>query len=364
MSTRRFSKSTITDVAAQARVSKTTVSLFVNGRANACSAETAERIQAAIADLHYAPSRATRGLRQRATRIIGACLASPIDMRNDVHRDLRKSRVERLWYGLVEAADQADYALLHYPASTRAAASCDWFLDGSVDGLLFSTNRKDERPRMTAAAGMPTVNLDHLLAHPTGCGAAYANEADTVALALSHLWGLGHRRIAHLAGPVAPTDNVSSDYGQSDIAIAREQNTIAWLHAHDASDPVLRFANHAWVPDHAAEAVAHWRALADPPTAAFCANDALALGVIRAVQALGGRVPEDLSIVGVDNIGATSESDPPLTTVDIPAEEVGRAAMRALLLLMDGAPAEACRLVVPVTQLVVRASTAPPKHQP
>lgn len=354
---RQYQKATIKDVAAQAGVSVTTVSHFVSGRSGTCAPQTAQRIRAAIDDLQYTPSYFTRGLRPRPTRILGACVTNPSDLQGDQ----RHSRLERLWRGLIEVADETDYSLLHYPASVRYGTTCDMFLNGSVDGVFFNSTHGDPRPQKTAAAGLPTLLFNRLLEQPPGCGAVYAREADTVALALSHLWQRGHRRIAHLAGPVEPSSSeVVGDYAQSDIAIERQRGYIAWLTERTAFDPDLLLGGRAWLADHAAAAVARWRALPDPPTAVFCANDALAIGVINAARALNWRVPADLSVVGVDNTAATSESDPPLTTVDIPAETIGREALRALLRLMDGAPAEACRIVVPVTDLVVRASTGPP----
>jgi len=98
--------------------------------------------------------------------------------------------------------------------------------------------------------------------------------------------------------------------------------------------------------------------LEHPPTAVFCANDAQALDVIAAAQAAGLRIPQDLSVVGVDNSAWTRDSTPPLTTVEIPVEEIGRQAVKALLRLIQGEPMERCRTAVPLGTLVVRSSTA------
>ncbi len=356
MPVRPFRKSTIKDVAARAGVSTTTVSNFVSGRENVCSAETARRIRAAVSALHYTPNSLSRSLHQRATRTIGVCMASSFDIPEDRPNEF----FEGLWRGISKEADAQDYLLLHYPESIRSNAprdgSVDVMLDGRVDGLIFNADYQHRRIEAILAAGMPVVILNRFLDLPAGSGAVHASESDTVDLALSHLWALGHRRIAHLAGPVNPSQPDA-------IAVQRRDGYIRWLTARGAYDPALLASGGSWYDNspQAAQAVAAWRDLPDPATAAFCANDNLAVGVIAAAPAARWRVPEDLSVVGVDDISVAQYVNPPLTTVKVPLKEVGREALRALLRRMRGAPMEACRVAVPVTELVVRRSTAPPR---
>ena len=82
--------------------------------------------------------------------------------------------------------------------------------------------------------------------------------------------------------------------------------------------------------------------------------------VVRAAQAIGWHVPTDLSVVGIDNEASCADFTPPLTSVDIPGERLGQEAMRAVLRLLTGAPFTECRVEIPVTEIVVRASTGPP----
>src|ERR1051326_4597096 len=147
-------KATIKEVAARSGVSTTTVSNFVSGHKNVCSPETAERIQQAIAALHYVPSSLTRGLRQRASATIGVCLPNPLDA--DVFFGF--FFLERLWRGVMEQADEENYSLLHYPKSVRDSDNCAAFLDGRVDGVLLHSH-ENARALQLAAAGMPTVLL-------------------------------------------------------------------------------------------------------------------------------------------------------------------------------------------------------------
>jgi DNA-binding LacI/PurR family transcriptional regulator len=362
---RRFRKATIKDVAARSGVSTTTVSNFVSGNESVCSPETAVRIREAVAALHYAPSSLTRGLRRSATTTIGVCMSNPLDP--DVSFGL--SFLERLWRGIMEQADLEDYSLLHYPRSVRDSASCAALLDGRVDGILLHGN-PDSRDSQLAAAGMPTVLLTRSLEIPDGCGAVWADEAQTVDLALQHLWSLGHRRIAHVAGPVgadiatAPgslqSDNAGEQTRRADIAVGRLESYCAWMRRRCCFDPTLIAYAHSWSAAQSAPFLHAWRTLEQPPTAIFCANDALALELMAAAQRMRWRIPRQLSVVGVDNSREAHISDPPLTSVAVPVDAVGREGIRALLRLISGAPIEQCRTAVPVTELSLRGSTAPP----
>ena len=347
---RRFKKATISDVAEKAGVSITTVSRFVGGRENVCSAETAKRIRTAITDLHYTPSSMVSSAVGRATKTLGVCMYNPLDL----HVAYGAFFFEQLWRGVLAQASAEEYALLHYPGSVHGSTSTDPFLDGRVDGLLYhpptslrSRNVPDARPARLASAGMPTVVLTRSLGLPDACGAAFADEAGTGNLALSHLFENGHRRIAHIAGPTGPG---------GDIAIGRLDAYRAWMQTNGVYDPVLEGQMPGWrADDHVAEIVAAWHALERRPTAVFAANDALALAVIAAARALGWSVPGELSVVGVDNTPEAAAAG--LTSVAPPMEEVGRASVRALLGLIQGAPVPP-RIAVPVTKIVLRDTVA------
>lgn len=344
---RRFRKSTIKEVAKEAGVSTTTVSLFVSGRESVCSPETAERIRKAISTLHYTPSSLVSSMQRRATTTLGVCMESPLDP----HVAYGRTYFERLWRGVVAEADAENYSLLHYPASVRKSDRIEAFLDGRIDGLLYhaaDANGVDTRPHRLVSAGMPAVLVMRSLDLPDGAGAVYTNETATVELALNHLWGLGHRRIAHVAGPVGPG---------GDIAQNRLQAYQRWMQTRGAYDGTLEGYAGGWRCEDsiAGEIVRTLKTLADPPTAVFCANDTLALSVCRAARALDWKVPENLSVVGVDNTPEAVMAE--LTSVEPPDELVGRMSVRALIQLLQGAPVADCRLTVPVTNVFPRKST-------
>jgi len=352
VSTQRYQKSTIKDVAARAGVSTTTVSHFVSGRTASCSAETAVRINRAVADLHYTPGYLGRGLRQTGAKILGVCIKNPSDTEEHPFTD-------RVWRGVNAAASDQGYSVLHYPDCVRDDPDYRLFLDGHISGLILGTNNADARPAMLAAAGIPTVLLTRSLGLPAGCGAVYADEAGVVGLALSHLWEMGHRHIAYIAGPVAGGPGCAPS-STSDAALWRCRAFTAWLAARGVPDGRVWYGRHS---DDAADALAAWRQEPEPPTAVLCFNDQLALDTLASAEALGWRVPDELSVVGVDNTAERGISHPPLTTVEVAGAQIGREAVRCLVAMMDGAAPETCRVCIPVTELVVRSTTAAPRQR-
>ncbi|GEM_PF-1300724 len=394
---------TLKDVAARAGVSQTTISLFLNGNTGVCSEETAERIRTALTELNYTRSRqgsvaaatlptaATAGTVtaappvvaygagagvagptvRRRTRTLGMALPNAGDLLDP--NGTAPSRVtDQVWHGASQVAEWEEFCLLSYPARLRETTDTETFLDGSISGLILNAGYADPRPAQLAAAGLPVVVLHRFLAVPDTCGSVCAYESDTVELAMNHLWELGHRRIAHYAGPVevpgtaaesAPLSAPQIRHTPSDIAIRRLERYEIWMRQNGAYDPRLTYAAETdWQGEHAAEALATWWALpeGERPTAVFCANDTLAVRLREAAEKMGLSVPGDLSLVGVGDSNRAAESG--LTSVVIPGEQIGREAVRLLLRMIDGAasnPSER-RRAIPVTQIAVRESTAPP----
>ena len=359
---RKFRKATINDVATRAGISKTTVSLVLSGRGRACSLETAERVRRAAAELQYVPSPPLRSVRQGATQTLGVCILPKSESGDST------SFTDRLWAGITQEADHADYTLMKYPRYIRDDESnTQAFLDGRIDGLIFSGSPRDERPNLLAAAGLPVVLISNSVALPSVCGSVRADESDTANLALSYLWQQGHRRIAHIAGAdvsaTRDTETLRGERLQSFGFIGEERchAYVEWMKQRNLYDPALLAFAETWgFNQHACDALHRWYDMADPPTALFCASDAIALGVLAEAQRLNWRVPEVLSIVSVDNRREAALTEVPLTTVDVPVEKIGSAAFVALQRLMVGVPAAECQIRIPVTELVIRKSVAPP----
>jgi LacI family transcriptional regulator len=363
-----FKKPTAKQVALEARVSITTVSHFLSGKANACSPDTAERIKAAIASLHYTPNALGKGLRNQHLRTVGICMFDPFDVPYPTESPdfWRNSSVERTWRGILSEAHSADYRLVMYPASVRESAAHTVFLDGSIDGLIFMAGHEDERPNLVANVGFPVVLISRWLNISDRASCVYADERQAVELVMSHLWTLGHRRIAHISGPVRAFPNVERDqYDQSDVAIARLEGYVDWMRKWGDYDPELIARGNSWIGGHSAQAVNAWFESPNPnrPTAIFCSNDAAARQAMETARQLGWDVPSQLSIVGIGNVSGAQVTDPPLTTVDLAAEAVGREAFRVLIAQLGAHPSKPVQRSMEVGRLVVRSSTAPPPAQ-
>jgi LacI family transcriptional regulator len=166
---------------------------------------------------------------------------------------------------------------------------------------------------------------------------------------MRYLLALGHRRIAAICGPpgwIATEDR-------------RRGYEAALAAAGIPLDPAVQTASDFELAP-GAEAAASLLELPEPPTAIFAFNDAIAIGALRAARDRGLRVPEDLSVLGFDDIEHAAIVTPPLTTVRQPLAEMGRAAISLLSRLLDSGPDERLHVELP-TRLVVRDSTAPPR---
>jgi LacI family transcriptional regulator len=334
--TRSAGRVTITDVARQAGVSVATVSKVINGRDGVAS-ETSSHVLGVVERLGYETSLVARSLRARRTHVVGILVAEFEPFSTEILR------------GAGAALADTDYDVLAY-AGARRSGGVGWErrhvsrLSGTlIDGAVIVTPTVvDVRP------GVPVVAVDP----HTGPGALPTVESDNLAgalLATRHLVELGHRRIGFLAG-------------RSDLESARRREEgyrLALAAAGIAADPTLVAASD-FRRESSRGPARRLLARADRPTAVFAANDLSALGVLDVAAELGLRVPQDLSVVGFDDIPQAARTDPPLTTVRQPIQEMGAAAVALLLDLIEGLTAGADHVRLSTT-LVPRASTAPPR---
>lgn len=358
----RQSKATIKQVAELAGVSITTVSHLLSGKTESCSAETANRIHEAVSRLNYLPSVFGKGLRTQRSGVIGVNAEDPFTLPFGAGSpiDQRGNFMERLWRGLTDEADSAGYPILWYPTAMRTRPTPEPFLNGSADAVIFMARHQDRRPELIEQQGVPVVLLTRCIDIPPSLGAVFTDESQVVELAMSHLWALGHRRIAHLAGPIHPSDKEDSSYfAQSDVAMKRMTCYVDWMQKWGSFDPSLVALAGGWVPYRAQQAVTAWYAMPNRPTAVFCVNDAAAKAVLEAANLIGWAVPDQLSVVGVDNVVGAAGTDPPLTTIDVGSEALGRAAIRAVVERLRSRSNAPKQVAMQISTLVVRASTAP-----
>lgn len=323
---------TIHDVAREAQASIATVSRALNG--GIVSAAARSRIEAAVERLGYRRNDVARGLVTGRSGLVGVVLPDLVGpLYAQMARGIEDVLEERGMHAMV-VTDHLDAV-----AERRAI---DLLLGRQVDALVLIGSRLGEPDLADARRRVPLV---HVQRDTTDTDEAQVrlDDAAGVAAAVGHLIALGHRRIAHLAG--------TRRDGRERLAAFRAALGAAGLEP----GPIVEGDFTEQGGEAAAEAV-----LADPDvTAVFCANDRMAVGLLHAAHHRGLHVPGDVSVVGFDDLTWTRYLWPPLTTVRQPGREMGRAAAR---LVLDGPVGDAPTTLRVRPELVVRASTAPPRE--
>ncbi|MFJ2177709.1 LacI family DNA-binding transcriptional regulator [Streptomyces sp. NPDC087851] len=336
--TEHSARPTSRDVARAAGVSQATVSLVLGDKwRGRVSERTAGIVREASRELGYRPNLAARNLRMGTTRT--ALLVVPA-LTNDFFA--------RVYTGAAEVAAEHGFGVVLYPSPEGMGPARDPFASAraALDGVIASSMATAALDAIsgTDGADLPLVMLDSDPAAPGAAARVNVDIADGMRRVAEHLLGLGHRRLVHLASAV---DSWTFRVRAEAIAAA----------VGNVPDAVVTTVSAPLEVDAGREAAE--RALAAPgprPTALVCDGDVLAAGACKAVRRLGLRVPEDISVTGFDDLALARAVEPELTTVRLPAEQVGRRGMAALLRVLDGQRPETGDL--PVT-LVVRGSTAP-----
>ncbi|MFS0866356.1 LacI family DNA-binding transcriptional regulator [Microbacterium sp. 179-B 1A2 NHS] len=318
------------DVAAAAGVSGQTVSRVVNGSPRV-DPETRTRVERAMADLGYRPHRAARALRTGRTDTIGLVVSTLATVGNS-----------RMLQAIADSAARGGLALTVVTASGRDAVG-DAFArlhDQGVDGAIVLNEATALARTVAVPAGLALVVVDS--PPDERYTAVQTDHAAGAHAATTHLLELGHASVRHLRGPEG-----------SFAAAERERGwRSALAQAGVAAPEVLRGD---WSAASGHRAVA---ALPADATALFAANDQMALGALRALAEAGREVPGDVSVVGFDDVADAADFRPPLTTVRQDFDALGAAAVAALVARIAG-ERPAGTILVP--ELIVRASTAPPR---
>ena len=224
-------------------------------------------------------------------------------------------------------------------------------LSDMTDGaLMILPEQSGDELERALTDDYPVVVIDPLLPLGNRVPSVAAANRRGARQAIDHLMTLGHRRIGVISGPPG--------------WMATEERREGWRQAQDAAgipvDPML-FVEADWELGPGAAAAAQLLELDDPPTAIFGFNDAIAIGAMKAAHERGLRVPEDVSIVGFDDLPYATIVTPPLTTIRQPLAEMGRAGVGLVARLLDSRRREAPQIELP-TRMIVRESTAPPRR--
>jgi LacI family transcriptional regulator len=321
---------TILDVARAAGVSKSTVSRVLDERLPRSTSPTAERVRRVAAELGYVRDPLASGLRRVGTSTVGVVVPRLTDtVMAMFYEELVAAAATRGLFAIV-ATTRDD------PDTERLAVQT--LLSRRVDGLVLTTAR----------LGVPAANgVPHVLALRTdGVGpAAVGDDLLGAQLAVRHLLDLGHRRIGLVAGP---------DYASS--ARNRLEGYRAALRSAgvDVDDSLV--TGNAFSVESGEIAGRALLDRADRPTAIFTVNDTTAIGVMAAAHALELRIPEDLSVVGYNDIPIVSRLPVPLTTVRVPFAHIATSALDLLKEAERGQPA---RTIVVTPTLIPRVSSGP-----
>ncbi|WP_327417466.1 LacI family DNA-binding transcriptional regulator [Streptomyces sp. NBC_01233] len=334
----RGQRPTLEAVAAHAGVGRGTVSRVINGSSRV-SAKAREAVLQAIDELHYVPNNLARALVRRRTDTVALVMAVSEDRVWD--EPYFSVLVRGVKAGLATTGLQL---LLVIPQSEQEHKQLTHYLTAQhVDGvLLTSLHGDDPLPRDLEASGVPTV----VVGAPTGFEPAYRVDVDNRAAArraVIHLVSRGRRRIATITGPQDTRAGVQCLDGFHD----------ALEDAHMASDLV---AYGDFTAASGARAMRELLLLAPDIDAVCAASDSMAVGAMRELKEQGRRVPDDVAVVGFDDSSIARLSDPPLTSVHQPLEQMGREMARLLIARIIGEPV-AQPIVVLKPHLVVRESS-------
>jgi LacI family transcriptional regulator len=323
----------IKDVAAEAGVSVATVSRVLNDHPSV-SADARTRVLAAVEVLGYRPNAVARSLRTDQTHTLGLVIS---DVLNPYFTELARSVEEEaraLGYSVIIGnADERPDLQDHHVRN---------LLDRRIDGLLVSPTDGGSRLMPDAArAGTPMVFVDRWIPGfdvPVVRADGQAAVRDLVV----HLHGLGHRRLAIIAGPAATTT------GRERVAAFRKA-----LGAYGLDLPDAYIGQGDFQAESGRQVTEGFLDLPVPPEAVFAADNLMALGALDAVRARGMRVPDDIALAAFDDIPWFVHTDPPITAIAQPTGELGRAAVRALVDRIEGRPPQSVTLPA---RLVVRRS--------
>lgn len=329
-------------MAAAAGVHPSTVSrVLSSGGPSSIAGATARRVTKAADRLGYRPSALARSLRLRRTLTLGMLVP---DITNPFFSSIIK--------GAEDAARGRGYNLILCNTEDlpeREASYLAVLRERQVDGVLIASSRMGD----ATIAGLRRDRFPFVLLNRSARGAGdlavlVDNRAGAEAV-VAHLAALGHRRVAHIAGPSTTTTGAERWAGFT--AAARANGLVADRRLLIEADGFSEAAGYA--------STRKLLARGNAPTAIFAANDLIAIGALAAIREAGLRVPHDISIVGFNDIPLAGLLEPALTTVRVPQLEMGHRAVELLVGRLEGSQHGPCRIILPTT-LVVRASSAGP----
>ncbi len=340
---------TVKDIAKKAGVSHATVSRALRGNP-LISDETTERIRRLALQMGYRPSAAARALKTNRSQVLGVVLSSVED-----------PFFSEILQGIEEAVQDSGYSLFIASANrdpARERKIVQTMVEHRADGVIIcSTSFSSEQSSQLLQYGVPLVVINNQAAEDFRYS-IYHDDIDGSRQVTRHLIELGHRKIAYIGNSASGRTTLDRLTG------FRQEMESAGL----AVPGEFIYETAGGGPENGMEAVTHFLALQDRPTAFVCFNDMMAIGVLKALQQAGAQVPRDMSVAGFDNVIFSAYTNPPLTTFEQPKRFIGTEAARLLLDLLSSSSDDEMpnqqNVRILQGRLLVRASTAPVLRSP
>ncbi|MBN1994253.1 MAG: LacI family DNA-binding transcriptional regulator [Anaerolineae bacterium] len=337
------SRVTIKDVAQAAGVSVTTVSNVLNGRTEAMAEETLRRIRETIRTLDYRPSNVARSLVSRRTATIGVIIA-----------EIETAVYLQTLNFIEPIARKAGYNILLCTTTTHnlddEKRAIELLLENQVDGIvsLATSTYLDDDYLSELPSTPPMVLFNRSTTHDK-FDQINVDNTNGVIRAIDYLVQLGHRCIAHLYGP---TDRVSTQERLQGYRLGLEKHNLEY------NEDYVRSGNFEETLEVWEQSTLELLALSPRPTAIIGANDRVAAVAMRTAQRAGVRVPEEMSLIGIDDQPFCAYLNPSLTTIDMSIIEIGKRAIRMLLERINGTRTTTEHVILRCP-LVVRESSGP-----
>jgi LacI family transcriptional regulator, repressor for deo operon, udp, cdd, tsx, nupC, and nupG len=331
-----MANATIQQVAAEAGVSVASVSRAFQFPEQVTE-KTKKRVFAAVEKLNYIPNAQARAFRTSRTKLVIALVP-----------DIGNTFFSEIIRGIEQAAKLEGYSILlgdtQYDHEKEQRYG-DMLSERQADGLITLVPRL---PNIRVMGRLPVVTLTQWVDDPTISAVSIDNFA-AMRDSTNYIIGLGHRKIAYLGGQL-----------NSPLSVERRKGFVeAMTNAKMAIDETI-CKESAFSIDNGEATAEMILATGVPFTAIICSSDELAIGAIQALRQRGLSVPEDVSVMGFDNITFARHTNPPLSTIAQPRGDLGREGMLMLLQILADPDVPTKRLVLP-TKLIERGSTAPPR---
>lgn len=334
---------TMSDVAEKTGVSKTTISRIINQVPNAASKETTEKVLKTIEELGYYPNQVAASLKRTTTKTIGLVMGD----------------IENPFYGLVikgveEVVRSSGYSLIlansNYDMATEIEL-CMLLLSKQVDAILVAPSGSSACEQYAPIFERQThlVFIDNYI---PGCNvdAVMVDNFKASKEACNHLISLGHREISFIAGTPR---KVSSDERTRGFLSALQEKYGSSI------SPIVKNGDYTVIGGY--KCMADLLKMPEIPTAVFIANNLMTVGALGAIKDAGLSIPNDISVLGFDDMNWYSINQPSLTAIDQPAFEIGQTAAKRVVMRLRNKKQPSPEIIELDARLIVRDSTAPPR---